>query len=271
MDVSFATAPGSADRPNEDWVGATSDAVVVLDGLSAPEGFDNGCLHGTVWYVRRLGSQLVHLASVDPDTALAEHLRAAIAYVAELHADTCDLDHPGTPSATVAILRTHDQRVDYLVLSDALVAIETPTGIVVHTDPSVDHAAAELKAAVLRERLGTPEHAERKRAMVTGQRKLRNVSGGYWVAAGNSAAADHAVTGSLPLGDVRRAAVLSDGAAVLVDYGLATWPDVLDFLTDSGPTGLIERVRKAEADDPSGKQWPRFKPSDDATAAICRF
>lgn len=99
----MAKAPGSADRPNEDWVGATADAVVVLDGLSAPEGFDSGCLHGTVWYVRQLGNQLVHLASVDHDEPLAEHLRAAITAVADLHADTCDLDHPGTPAATVAV------------------------------------------------------------------------------------------------------------------------------------------------------------------------
>ena len=79
MNISLATAPGSPDHPNEDWIGATADTVVVLDGLSAPAGFDSGCLHGTVWYVRRLGGRLLQLASDDPDTGLREHLRAAIA------------------------------------------------------------------------------------------------------------------------------------------------------------------------------------------------
>jgi hypothetical protein len=31
---------------------------------------------------------------------------------------TCDLDHPGTPSATVAILREQPDTIDYLVLGD---------------------------------------------------------------------------------------------------------------------------------------------------------
>ena len=36
--------------------------------------------------------------------------------VAALHADTCDLGHPGSPSATVAILREQPDAVDCLVL-----------------------------------------------------------------------------------------------------------------------------------------------------------
>jgi len=34
---------------------------------------------------------------------------------------------------------------------------------------------------------------------------------------------------------------------------------------------LIARVRDAEQSDPDGVRWPRFKPSDDATAIFCTF
>ena len=59
MHAEMATAAGSIGRPNEDWVGATPTAAVVLDGLTAPRDLDSGCTHGVPWYVGRLGSALL--------------------------------------------------------------------------------------------------------------------------------------------------------------------------------------------------------------------
>jgi hypothetical protein len=49
MHAEMATVAGSVDQPNEDWVGATPTAVVVLDGLTAPRDLDSGCKHGVPW------------------------------------------------------------------------------------------------------------------------------------------------------------------------------------------------------------------------------
>jgi hypothetical protein len=38
------------------------------------------------------------------------------------------------------------------------------------------------------------------------------------------------------------------------------------MLDESGPEELLRQVRAAEAIDPEGRQWPRTKRSDDATA-----
>ena len=38
------------------------------------------------------------------------------------------------------------------------------------------------------------------------------------------------------------------------------------MLDESGPDELVRQVRAAEAVDPDGRQWPRTKRSDDATA-----
>ena len=75
-----------------------------------------------------------------------------------------------------------------------------------------------------------------------------NQPGSYWVAAADPFAAQHAITGEVPLDSVRRVAVLTDGAARLVAlFGLLDWPDVLDVLEQNGPTELIRRVRAIEA------------------------
>jgi hypothetical protein len=107
--------------------------------------------------------------------------------------------------------------------------------------------------------------------MVDAQRSFRNTTGGYWVAGSKPEAATHAITGQVPMTDVRRAAALSDGAAALVEYGLTDWKGLLDVLEHDGPASLVARVREAERTDPDGKRWPRFKPSDDATAILCTF
>jgi hypothetical protein len=36
-----------------------------------------------------------------------------------------------------------------------------------------------------------------------------------------------------------------------------------------GPKEVISRVREVEHADPIGIRWPRYKRSDDATAALC--
>lgn len=141
MPFLMATEPGRADRPNEDFAAASAHCAVLLDGVSGPPDGDDGCSHGVARHVRRLGGLL--LAGLDaglpPRTALAEAIEAAAA----LHADTCDLTHRDTPSATVVAVRIHPggtasaeaagtgtgpgaEWLEYLVLSDSVLLVADP-------------------------------------------------------------------------------------------------------------------------------------------------
>ncbi|MFJ5922741.1 hypothetical protein ACIQF6_09050 [Kitasatospora sp. NPDC092948] len=268
MRVSIATAPGSP-NPNEDWVGATTSLAVVLDGLSTA-GLDTGCLHGVPWYVAQLGGHLVS-ALADSGRPLADGLAQALDQVAALHPG-CDLANPGTPSATVSIVRAGAAALDYLVLADSPIVFERGSEYTVKTDLRVDTVVPELRAETQRFATGTPEHAESVRRMVAAQRLTRNAPGGYWVAAGSGEAAEHALTGAVLLAGVQSVAVMSDGAARLVtDYQVATWADVFGILRERDADGLISAVRDVEATDPEGRRWPRFKSGDDAAVAFCQL
>lgn len=95
---------------------------------------------------------------------------------------------------------------------------------------------------------------------------------GSGFAAADPRVAGRALTGSVPLRDLRRAALLTDGATRLADrFGLTDWPQTLATLAERGPGALIEQVREAERADPDGRRWPRHKRHDDATAAYCEF
>ncbi|MGW1267154.1 hypothetical protein [Streptomyces sp. NPDC002491] len=268
MRVAIDTQPGGA-APNEDWAAGTPTLAVVLDGLSTA-GLDTGCRHGVPWYVAHLGSQLVG-ALADPDTSLTAGLAGALERVAALHPE-CDLRNPGTPSATVAILRERQGFLDHLVLADSPIVLEKADGFTVHTDLRVDDVLPELRAEVEQYETHTPEHQEALRRLVTEQRQTRNTPSGYWVAASDAEAAANALLGTTPTEDVQAAAVLSDGASRLVtEYGMATWSEVFTALRADGPQELIATVRQVEATDPTGRRWPRYKSGDDATVVFCNW
>ncbi|MFV2176317.1 hypothetical protein [Actinomadura sp. LOL_011] len=86
------------------------------------------------------------------------------------------------------------------------------------------------------------------------------------------AGAEDAVTGTVPLRDVRHALLLTDGATRLADrFGVTDWADLARLAVESGPAALVERTREVERTDPRAVRWPRGKPHDDATAAVCAF
>jgi Protein phosphatase 2C len=266
MRAAIATQPGSPDTPNEDWAGITAPGLaVVLDGLSAPDGTGTGCRHGTPWFVNQLGPRLLALAS-DPARSLADALAEAIRQVASLHPG-CDLTHPGTPSATMVLLRAHDEGADYLTLGDAVLLLDTANGLKMVSDARVNQLAGKEREAANRVPTGSALKLRRRAQLTRALRRARNRPGGYWVAAADPQAASQALTGTLPSKSLRRAVLLSDGASRLADpFKLATWEELLALLDESGPDELLRQVRAAEAVDPEGRQWPRTKLSDDATA-----
>jgi hypothetical protein len=265
MRAALVSEPAAQQLANEDWAGVAPGLAVLLDGLSAPGNTGTGCRHGTPWYVAQLGPRLLTMAS-DPARTLVYALAEAIRQVADLHPE-CDLTHPGTPSATLVLLRTMGERADYLVLADAVLLLDTSDGLRAVTDDRINHLATKERAAASRLPTGSSSHVRRRMRLTTALRRARNRPGGYWVAAADPLAATQAITGSLDRRDLHRAVLLSDGASRLVDvFGLATWNELLMLLDESGPEELVRRVRAAEAADPQGRRWPRTKGSDDATA-----
>lgn len=265
MLVTFMSAPGSATRPSEDIALAAENIAVVLDGAGGPSELGSGCIHGTPWYVRNLGTRLLEHLLNRTNVALSEALADAIGEVAMMHTDTCDLNNPGTPSATVAILRKREHDLDYLVLSDAVMVFEGAKGTHFVSDRRIDQLGAPIRAKMNKLETGSPEHQEQRLKLVTEQRRLRNKPGGHWVAAQLPEAATHALTGSIPSEDAHHIALMSDGGARYVDLQLGDWKDLMAVLTEYGPQEVISKVREAERADAGGRIFPRTKQYDDAT------
>lgn len=240
---------------NEDIAELGSTWAFVLDGATAPP-LDNGCRHGVRWYVDRLAEQMVDRLRRGELAPLADLLADSIKAVTAGHAGTCDVTNPSSPTSTVGMVRERDGQLDYLVLADSPVILDVAGEIRPVLDERIDHLPAYDLDTVTR---------------------VRNTDGGFWVAGTDPAAAHQAVTGSVPLADVRRVVLATDGATRLVDvFGVLDWPGLVDICTGpagGGPRELIARTRRIEAepDVPILPRARRKKGSDDATVIAIRY
>jgi hypothetical protein len=262
VQTQIATDAGSPNKPSEDRVAVGPNLLVVIDGHTVRT--DTGCIHGVAWYADHLASAIIEHGGAGPSGALT----AAITQTADLHRDTCDLAHPGTPSAAVGLVQVIGDQLRYLVLGDVTIVIDAGNAEIVVTDDRISRTAQPERRAADALPAGSEEKAAALLRMKRAELAARNTPGGYWIAASDPSAVNHALNGAVPLTTVRRAAMLTDGAARVVDpFGLYGWPKLLDLLASHGPSALISEVRAAEASDPHGIRWPRNKLSDDATVA----
>ncbi|MDX3838978.1 integrase [Streptomyces europaeiscabiei] len=267
MRVGLGSLPSEPGRDNEDFAAVAPGAAVLLDGAGVARA-ETGCVHGVAWFSGTLGALLLRAVTAHPRRPLADCLADSIASVRAMHSGSCDLAYRASPTSTVVAVRAGDQDLEYLVLGDSsLLLDERHGGCTVITDRRLDEVGKPLRGPVDTLPTGSPEHAAalaEYRDALTG---LRNRPGGFWIAGPDPRAAEHALTGSVPLDSVDSVSLLSDGATRLVDrFELADWATLLSILNTSGPDELIRLVRDAETGDPHGRRWPRGKAQDDATA-----
>ncbi|WP_344530665.1 hypothetical protein [Streptomyces albiaxialis] len=221
--------------------------VCVLDGVTPPpDGRPTGCVHGVRWYVESLARRIVDQAGPAEERSLPEALARSIDQVRRAHEGRCDLSHPDTPSAAVAILRTSGTVVDHLVLCDCTILLEQRGGIHVRTDAT--------------------RRDQRPRRM--------SPTGPLWKASVEPQAAFSAVAGASTLDGadgLRRAAVVTDGAARIQELGLGTWAGLLCQLDSGDVPSVLARLRAEERSRWQLGRARHVKLHDDFTAVVCRW
>lgn len=255
--------PAGADR-----VVVTSDAVVVLDGASA---FGPATV-SPASYAGQLGSEIAVAINASP----AESLRQILAKAITTTAAVLNLPDDGGPSSTVAIARVSSGTADLLLLGDSYIAYRSAGAITVLTDDRLDHLGLP-QARLYRERLAAgsgygPAHTTILRDLQAGQRRRRNVPGGYWIASANSEAAEHAITRTLPAASLEWIVLATDGAGDTARHlGLDDWEAIASF-DEARLSVLLQHCHEWEANsDPDGRQLPRAKRHDDKAVASVRL
>ncbi|MFE3017828.1 protein phosphatase 2C domain-containing protein [Streptomyces sp. NPDC059256] len=267
MRITLGSEPGVPDRENEDFAAAVFGAAVLLDGAGVTEGTPIGCTHGVAWFSGTLGALLLRSIAATPRRSLVNCLADCLREVRAMHEGTCDLSHAASPSSTVLAVRRYRGFFEYLVLGDSSIVLADGEGdCTAVTDRRLDEVGAPFRRLMDTLPTGGQEHTRALAAYRQELSRYRNRPGGFWIAGTDPEAAQHALTGAVPVEEIASVTLLSDGASRLVDrFQLIDWAELVTLLDTEGPHSLIGRVREVEGQDPEGRRWPRGKTQDDAT------
>jgi hypothetical protein len=251
------------DRPSQDRVFITPNAVVVLDGASqpVPDTRDGG------WLAETLGSQLRDRLTETANT----DLQAVLAQAIEATARRYGLVPGSSPSTTVSIVRWDARKADVLVLGDSpVIALSRDRRILEVRDDRLSRVASHERRALRANGAGFgSERAREWQALVDAQRQRRNQPDGYWIAEAVPEAAAHAVRARWDINDLALVMAMTDGVANGVDryHVPADW-HIAAELARNDPACLVDTVHSAEEDDSDGTRWPRMKRHDDKAIAL---
>ena len=246
---------------NADRAFLTDHAAIVLDGATAflPVEVDPGTYADTLG--RTIADQLDH----DPAADLRDVVRTAITLVAH----RLDLTPGRSPSSTVAILRSHNERADLYVLGDSPIHYGTNDQASSLTDDRLSQVApTERHRYESRLRAGYGYDDQHSALLVELQRPQRtavNRPGGYWIAEADPSAAGHGLTRHLPASAITWAVLATDGAAEVIECMGRSWPEIAHVDAEDLATLLAQLDGWETTTDLDGRILPRAKLHDDKT------
>jgi hypothetical protein len=261
-----------AGRTNEDRLGRCGQYFWVFDGstpLYAPR--SRGQESPARRFVDVLDEALrANVCGADAAPA------AAIAAVAEEGARFLRRRRPSRPgrlpSAAVGLIRLRRARLEYVLLGDITVVVESRDGLRHVTDSRVTRLDKRALAVAEREQAKGTASRNVLQDVLREHRDRMNRRYGYWVLGAEPAAASYAERGSVALHGKTRALLASDGFARLVDpFGLYDWQGLLSAASRRPLRELVSELRAAERDDPDCVEYPRLSRSDDASAMYVEY
>jgi hypothetical protein len=271
--------PGSPDRANEDACGASQGWAWVIDTSIFPgtpaimhEASDAAWLAGFV--SRRLSDLAPH---AEDGVALIRHAmeEARTAFLAVAPEERRD---PFTwPIGAMTLVRHRGKSLDVWTFGDTTAYVRQPDGSVITAGeaPGLRTFEAAAAARLLEASGATPKTIVKTpefQSWLAERRQRQKQGRGLALLGLDPSAADRLRHETVPCADGSAILLASDGFSALVDlYGLMDAEGLMEAALSSGLEPLAREARRIETEvDPTGKLYPRFKESDDATALLLR-
>ncbi|MEM7338113.1 MAG: hypothetical protein AAF467_05665 [Actinomycetota bacterium] len=260
LTVTTAARPARPDRPSEDRIFVTPNAVIILDGATQAIKLDrNG-----EWIAQELGQRLADGLEADPFCELPKLLEDRIGELV----DTFGLEPGKAPSTTVSMVRLAGDRLDVMVLCDSPVIVLDRTGNIHQIrDDRLDDVSNSIQRPPGRPDLTDPEWIR----TIEEFESHRNQPGGFWVPSATPEAARYSIERSFDAADVDTAVLLTDGASAGVDdYAVPpNWAEGVEVAKRSAAE-FVALVHATEESDPDCEHWPRSKIHDDKSVAVVK-
>lgn len=271
----------SGSPPNEDHVWTGDGAAIVLDGATGltDTQYTDGDTDGR-WYVETLSSEIQE--RIESTNSLSEIVEASVEAVStrfEEITDSTTLEKHEMPSGAGAIVRWNEETVEYLILGDCSVILETDDGTIAELGEGpreLDNQVVQRMEEIRTNAEGSISYDELRRRvddLLIENRKKMNEEGGYWTLGHSTEAIQYATTGEIPREGVEEVIAFTDGFEVIVPtYDVfVDWKRLIQYISDNGLDRAIRTLRAFEKADPECRTYPRLKPSDDIGIAHIQF
>lgn len=260
---------GRAGRPNEDGVGTAGRFAWIIDGAT---GLGEPLLDApsdAAWLTAVLHRTLSEGAAAAPD---APALLAQAAHEAERRFRAERTRPPAEryeiPTAAVLLAGVANGAVEIVELGDCAVYIESDGALARYG--GTEEGRALERANARRTMAGGSGRTAEVLELLRAVRNKANTAEGYAIFAPEAGCIARARRHVHRAGR-GEALFLTDGfEAAIEDYGLYT-PRSLFAAARTDLAAPLATLREVERGDPRCVRFPRFKPSDDATAMLVRF
>jgi len=268
--------PGDRTKPNDDAFCHADTIAAVFDGAT---GINDSPLlpvdSDAAWIARRGAEGLIAHQALGAREAL-RHSAAE----AERDFDRLKLREPAEryelPLAAMMLIGAQDDGLLALWFGDCAALVKRPGERVQLLGDAFDKRAGEARrAARLAEKMGiSPTSGPNRPEFLPSLRKSRNhvnTVEGSWAFSPNAQCADHVLSLNLTAPRGSDILICSDGFLALAsDYRRYDVEGLMDAVLTSGLRRLMEEIRSVEERDAEGREFPRFKKSDDATALLLK-
>ncbi|MBP1924413.1 hypothetical protein J2Z76_000266 [Sedimentibacter acidaminivorans] len=263
----------AGDFANEDVAGINEYGAWLLDGATGLSGAKlTGEKSDARWYTKWWDLYLSN--NLKNDIPLCEIitngiLQVKIDFHKAVNGKPCSkLDYP---SSSIAVLKWHDNGIEYFSLGDSPILIQKKDSMEEITDKKVSVLDQKVYDAInqtiLEHNISAWEAKSFVLPMIRNHRMLLNTEKGYWILGFDIRAVNKASQGILEISEPMKILMASDGFSALVDkYHVIEKENFILQVEEKGIPLLYENLRNIENLDKEGIKYPRFKKSDDASA-----
>jgi hypothetical protein len=249
---------------NEDLAGQYENLFYLLDGASPLQPHPQIPFSSAAWFVLQMEKALHKNAS--SSLTLEQIVHVCVDDI--LRSANLEFDSLNMPSATILLVRIKEGALEYFVLGDSVLLIQTKHALHKFSDESIakldNQVLAQMELLQKEQGGGFFEKRSQVSSLLEKNRKLKNTPEGYAILDCTHLWAGRALSGSFDLEDVKSFAMMSDGFEQLQSFTKTSDIQFYQMIEDYLDT-LFEKLHILQDEDPDAQQVKRLKLRDDTT------